>query len=574
MCRLLRAADKKALRAPLAQLAMLCLSLAILVSLGRSAHAQDRLLTYFSTNNASAIHEMRLQSDTILDYQMDLFDNGPNPFSYVAVEFSVQKTGFYLFGQNQAPLDTVMLLYKGSFNPNSVKKNLVAANDDWYRFQPDPNKDNMATQYLSYQQPETCSRAALNSIRLGDATLVLSNCGTRARTCPGMYSTLEANERYFMVVTHFRSTDRLTFTLPQSFWCYGGSCTFKTTVTPTDPPQPPAVIPAPTPNPPAPAQDPPRPDTDQSKTDPTTTFLSLIDQEQGLARVMARKAARLAQVVEHDCATYDARGYCFSFRARATLGGTGEGAGVFILSRQIGRALRAGIFIDHVVTVRDPAGFSQPDERPTFGGFVAYQTNPDGHGYELKLSAAYSPGHLMSERAVIIDSEPGIGTAPFTGYAVRADISRPINFSDHAVTPFVSVRHVQVQRGAYSETWANYALDAPLSYADLRLNVTSAVAGLHLEGRFDAYWGYQVSLAGEYDLLRRMNEMSGTSSIQKLETFSIKRSFNKDLVRLSAMTGVFYQFSGSNRVFMQIALRGHPRQVGSVMTLMGYQISF
>ncbi len=570
----------KALRRHVAWLAMLALLLPVLTGAG-SAAAQDQLLTYFKTSDNAAIQEMRLKSYSILDYQMDLFDNGKNPFNYVAVEFSVQKTGVYLFGQNEAPLDTVMLLYKGSFNPNSVKTNLVAANDDWYRFRPisQPNVNSMGTLYVTGSPADTCDTQLLNCLRLPETTLVLKNCGTKARLCPGMYSTLEANEKYYMVVTHFHSDDRLTFTLPQSFWCYGGSCTFKQAVlppsatmqpTPLDPPE--LVV---NPTKPDGNKDPPPPDQNNAPpADPTTTFLALLTQERGLTQLMSRKASRLVQTLENDCTSFDAQGYCISFRTRAAVGTAGEGAGVFILSARLDAGLRAGVFIDQVVTVRDPTGFSQPDERPTFGGFIAYHPHPQVGSYEFKLSAAYSPGRLISEREIVLDSQPGSGIASFTGFGLRGEVSRAVQFDGFVMTPFVALRHLQVQRGAYSESSVAGHVDAPLSFKDLRLTVASAVAGLRIEGRLDTYWGYQFSLSGEYDLMRHINEMSGTSTIKKLETFGIQRSFNKEPMRLAAMSGLFYEFAKQNRLFVQVALRGNPRQVGSVTKLVGYQISF
>ena len=563
------------------RLVALWLVLPVLV-IADNAFAQNQLLTYFRTSDTAAIQEMRLQSSTILDYQMDLFDNGPNPFNYVAVEFSVQKTGVYLFGQNEAPIDTVMLLYKGGFNPNAVKTNLVATNDDWYRFRPigEPNVNSMGTLYVTSKPPETCSVAALNCLQLPDMTLVLNNCGTKPRLCSGMYATLDADVKYYMVVTHFKSDERLTFNLPQSFWCYGGSCTFKQAVLP-----PSATMQPPPVDPPQLTVNTTPPDTTKDpaapvdvitplRADPTITFLALLTQEQGLTQLMSRKASRLIQTLENDCAIFDVQGYCISFRARANLGTAGEGAGVFILSTQLQLGLRAGVFFDQVVTARDPTGFSQPDERPTFGGFVAYQPNPQAGGYEFKLSAAYSPGRLISEREIVLDSQPGAGVASFTGYAMRAEVARSLRFDDFVLTPFVALSHFQVQRGAYSESTVANRVDAPLSFHDLRLNVTSAVAGLRVEGRLDTYWGYQLALSGEYDVLRHLNEMGGTSTIEKLETFGIQRSFNKDPVRLSAMSGMFFEFAKQNRLFGQVALRGNPREVGSWTTLVGYQIAF
>lgn len=306
-----------------------------------------------------------------------------------------------------------------------------------------------------------------------------------------------------------------------------------------------------------------------------TTFLSLVTQERGLVQMMTLQASRLVNTVENDCAQFDAQGFCMSFRMRGGLGGGfEEGAGIFILSKRVGDHLRAGFFADHVIAAREPMGFKVKDQRPTFGGFVGYTQTGGSEGYHAKVAVAYHSGLLTSSREIILTSEPGSGTSALVGYAVRGEVAHTSLIANILVTPFGALRHLQVMRDAYTETAIAGLVEAPLSLNQSRLTLTSAIAGVRIEGRVTARLGYQASISGEYDALRRVSAMSGTSNIEKLETFGIQRSFNKDPVRLSATAGLFWELGKSQRVIAQTGLRGSPHQIGAVTTLLGYQLAF
>jgi hypothetical protein len=546
------------------------------------AHAEDSLLTFVKTPDNATVSEMFLRSDTIIDYGLNLFDNGAKPFNYVAVELDIQQGGKYFFGQKEGNMDTVMLLYKGSFNPNSVKTNLVAANDDWYRF----NNSDLSTTYGTKTPADKCS-GDYSCIKLDNkTTLELSKCGLFTKYCPGMYANLDSNTKYYMIVTHFRSTEAAQFTLPQTFWCYGATCELKQTqidtvprqtqepATDNQPKQDPAPAPAPTQDPAKDVVQDPVP-TKKAAAESVATFLSLITQERSLAQLMSREASRLVGAVENDCAAFNPQGYCSSFRTRATTGSSiSEGAGVFILSRRASDRIRVGAFVDYVVTSQEPSGLQLKDQRPTFGGFVGYAQRETHLGYHAKLSVAYTSGRLISTRESILESEQGSGIANLRSYAARGEVAYSFAYQSWVMTPFLAARHVQVVRQRYVETFVVGSVESPLSLAESRLNLTSAITGLRVEGRFTAGLGYQISVAGEYDVLRRMSSMRGTSEIEKLEFFGIQRSFNKDPLRISAMTGVFWEFAKNSRLFAQTAVRGNPRGVGSVTTLAGYQIAF
>ena len=57
---------------------------------------------------------------------------GGGPRNYVAVFFTPRASGSYIFGQSQSTIDSVIEVYRGSFNPNSNSNVLLGSDDDGY----------------------------------------------------------------------------------------------------------------------------------------------------------------------------------------------------------------------------------------------------------------------------------------------------------------------------------------------------------------------------------------------------------------------------------------------------------
>ena len=134
------------------------------------------------------------------------FESGPYSYAYVAQPFEVETSGIYLMGQLQAPLDTVMLVYRDEFDPANPGDNLIGYNDDMSRptvF--DPTWDGQAVAGIEY---------------LG--------CATNPNRCPSMELDLEAEQTYVMVMTHYLPEDSINFDLPQTFFVHGNSQSYFT----------------------------------------------------------------------------------------------------------------------------------------------------------------------------------------------------------------------------------------------------------------------------------------------------------------------------------------------------------
>ena len=112
---------------------------------------------------------------------------GGNTYAYVVEFFTPQTSGSYSFGQTAAPLDTVMILYEGSFDPAAPSTNALVGNDDGVH----PNE------------------------------VTVTACGNSASLCPSLTRTLDAGTDYFVVISHFSPAAIASFALPQSFYVVG-----------------------------------------------------------------------------------------------------------------------------------------------------------------------------------------------------------------------------------------------------------------------------------------------------------------------------------------------------------------
>ncbi|WP_185976292.1 Ig-like domain-containing protein [Mycolicibacterium sp. 018/SC-01/001] len=103
--------------------------------------------------------------------------------NYIATYFTATATQRYDFGQTQAPVDTVMIVYRGTFDRNSPETNALGLNDD-----------------SAHSVPVT-------------------GCGGSAGLCPRVSLDLVAGEQVSVVVTTF--DPGVPLGLPQSFYSSG-----------------------------------------------------------------------------------------------------------------------------------------------------------------------------------------------------------------------------------------------------------------------------------------------------------------------------------------------------------------
>ncbi|SBR50231.1 autotransporter outer membrane beta-barrel domain-containing protein [Halomonas sp. HL-93] len=126
--------------------------------------------------------------------------SGDNSFNFIAQELDVQATGSYLMGQSEAPVDTVMLVYRGIFDPEQPGTGYITGNDDYGTL-----IDNASIE--------------VDLEELGLVPVSCSDAEPNPDFCPGLSVELDDGERYTVVISTYSQDDPLGY--PQSFFVYG-----------------------------------------------------------------------------------------------------------------------------------------------------------------------------------------------------------------------------------------------------------------------------------------------------------------------------------------------------------------
>lgn len=156
--------------------------------------------------------------DTNLFLAAQLSVSGSSTYNYAAIFFNPTLTQSYSFGQIAAPVDTIMIIYSGIFDPASPGTNALTLDDD--------------------------TSQSVHQTTLGDAT-VNTSCGGRINFCPQVTASLTAGTPITLVVSTFSSGSPLDITTGLSFYSNGAG-TFAASsaaISPPPPPPPPLDVP-------------------------------------------------------------------------------------------------------------------------------------------------------------------------------------------------------------------------------------------------------------------------------------------------------------------------------------------
>ncbi len=486
-------------------------------SLSLSSHAQ--IVTTYNIPSAATPGIIGL--DNSLGVAWYALTPGSTNFKYYAPFFTVSQSGTYNFGQSSSPVDSSIALYSGSFNPANPGNNYIDVNDD-NNFDP-----------------------------LYPAGVTMVGCAGDPYYCPGFTRILTAGTKYYMVTSYiFPSAANMNdFGLPQAFWCEGpSSCVFGLF----------GYVGGP---------------------DAPKTIIAMTDNQNALRSLLSQRSSAIMTMMDYDCETFDAKGFCVSFRARYTaMESQNEGAGVLTAAYRASEKVRIGGFVDYRASEKDSTGLKHGDTMPTIGVFAAYSHSGDATGFLAKASAAYNTGKVTVNRvgSVADNTEVGSGKAGLSSYAIGAELAWGFAVSPSMLaTPYAGIRYSDATRKGYTEGTVTGAVDFPITYDAYYQRLTTATAGVRLSGMFSDKVGYQASLGGEYDLAHRSSTYSGTSTIPDLETFALANTGSSNRARVVASTGLSYQMDKTQRLTATAGVRGQAySSQPSVTTLVGYQVAF
>lgn len=167
-------------------------------------------VSYFSVDTSNATTgTMGLAPTNLSSVQLSnpsSLTAGVNNFNYAAVFFQPTNSGSYTFGQTAAPVDTVMIVYSGVFNPATPGAGALVGNDD--------------TDQASHRNT------------VGDATLTTS-CGGSSGWCPQVRANVTAGRPYTILISSYNANASVG--LPLTFYSDGAGSFFANSVTLTTP---------------------------------------------------------------------------------------------------------------------------------------------------------------------------------------------------------------------------------------------------------------------------------------------------------------------------------------------------
>ena len=293
--------------------------------------------------------------------------------------------------------------------------------------------------------------------------------------------------------------------------------------------------------------------------DATNTLSQLRRSGSDLHMVMRSRLGDLLTTSSYDCRYFDERGVCLSISARngdTTV--TNSTSAVVIGSLRLTEQFRVGAFFDSKGSKQSRHDVSAHD-RPTFGGFVAFNQNADGSGFNAKISAATKDGKIRVTRNGVDEdfTESGSGKAKLDATTVSAEVGFGLRTNGVLITPYLGFSHSKITRKAYTEDAVAGQVVAPISYDKFRVRPDAATLGAKMQGKLNENLGYNLGAGVTGGLSRGMSSYSGTSSIIGMS------SFNIDL-RKGSSTGGFgsaglsYQVSKGVYVSGSVTVRDDP----------------
>ena len=276
------------------------------------------------------------------------------------------------------------------------------------------------------------------------------------------------------------------------------------------------------------------------------TQSSLESSAQALRSVYALQTSTLAAGLNYDCSIFDKNGICVSAGGRYQRVNTGEtkaANGLLMGAYQVHPHLRLGAWVDQNLSVNTGAGIRLSNSKPMFGVFGVWSADRSGQGLALKVSAGYGDKDLTVTREVIGSSEAGSGTTRLTTQGVSAVVSyhAPV-MANWIASPYLGARYTKIKSSAYTES---DAISLPLTYGELKQEAATALAGIHLSGRWTSKMGVFAGLGAELDTTTRGNNylatgMDGLTAI----TFSP----NMKRLRGSANIGAYFDVDKAQRI--------------------------
>jgi hypothetical protein len=314
-----------------------------------------------------------------------------------------------------------------------------------------------------------------------------------------------------------------------------------------------------------------------SGADAVNTLIELGFTRDEILEALRGRAAAMNNALNYDCMTFNENGVCISFNARYTsLNDMNEGAGVMKAALRLSPTTHVGAFIDYAGKPETEGVLAYEDGVPMFGGFLGYRQEPDGTGLKAHIAAArHTDDVTITRSATLENTEAGSGSSSLTNWAIGAELGYGMALSNQSnLTPYIGLRYGTAEMDGYAEGSSD-TVEYPLTLNAFSQNLTTATAGLRLDGMLGDQFTYEIAGGIEYDLKSDANAFSGSSTIPDLTTFSLENTADANRLRGSGSFALGYAITPNQKLTTSVSVRGEAYSDKVDTNVMaGYQIQF
>jgi hypothetical protein len=295
----------------------------------------------------------------------------------------------------------------------------------------------------------------------------------------------------------------------------------------------------------------------------------------GLRSAFAVQTAYLNPGLSYDCALFDGKGLCVAASGRSTsVQGPADTAvsGIVTLAYRLRPTLRLGGYVEQTLNTTGDASVRIRRGNPDLGLFAVWNAQADGDGPQVRLAHRQGQKKVDITRPVVGGSEPGAGSADLTSRGTQLTLSHGIRLNDTwRLSPYVGVRAIQIERGAYAET-ASASVTAPLSYGALVERSVSVLLGSHVAGRMAPRLTLTGFLGVEHDQSRKSSDYSAIG-VTALQSFDFNARVRK--TRPVASLGLVFDVDRTHQLSAQWIYRKEAfSSVATNTALVTYAVGF
>ena len=298
------------------------------------------------------------------------------------------------------------------------------------------------------------------------------------------------------------------------------------------------------------------------------TQQSLVNVAGGLKNTVTQQNTVVSNSLNYDCAVFDKKNACVSVSTRNTSSSAdsnlNDTSGVIVGAYRPHPKLRVGLYVDQN-SQSSPQGnaITISNNKPLVGFFAVWNQNADDSGIQVKLSAANGQKDTKITRSIVGTSEAGSGSTQLTSQGIQVTAKYGFVVKKKGlIRPYLGMRFTENNVAKYTEG-SSSSVTAPLSYAGIYTNATTALAGVEFSYKFNP----KFTLFASANLESDTNVTNGVISATGVNGLTpINLNSNPAKTRRSAVAGAYYDVAENQRVGLLGIYRQEPSHSESSTT--------